>query len=80
MTPNLRNYARTATLILTLALSSCAAQSCRQLPRPAQDAAPPPLMFSRCLTEILMYGQSSPSAPAPISQSCLDFLRSERTK
>lgn len=66
-------------LLILFSLCSCAHDHTPPQPkssRPVQVPAPPPQMFSRCLREILLNGQAS----VPISDPCLTFLRSERTK
>jgi len=75
ITPMMKNwplYGPTATLILLSLCGCAAAPTCR---KPLHDLqAPPPQMFSRCLREILQYGQNR----VPISQACSSFLQAAR--
>ncbi len=72
--PRLPTYALTGLLILS-SLCGCASQC--GFRDPLKDSpAPPPQMFSRCLDQVIAYGQSQ----APISRDCWDFLHRERTK
>jgi len=67
-------YAITATAIL---LSLCGCVSVPVCRKPLHDPpAPPPQTFSRCLREILAYGQNQ----GQMSQDCLNFLRPAGTR
>lgn len=75
MTKNSPICALTALLTL-LALSGCASQTTCMRPPLHDSPAPPPMIFSRCLNEILDYGRGK----GLISQTCSDFLHPKPMK